>query len=209
MPSFSPSTITKLNKKSCQRTLPSWWAFLSTRFSQTTAISGQWFENTMVENWRNITLIDSKAHHVRVWHCSSCCAHALRGDTLLYRPQNLTTLRNCTMRDVTITTSDAHPYRLPFSDGAVRLSVDWTLFMLSATKPIKLRPNLSHAQCNKAAVHETCTFPSFTWNTVCPRSMICIIIAIACCHNYEAIIIAYLVYGHWEVSIQVFIYLGW
>ena len=37
---------------------------------------------------------------------------------------SLTTRRNCTTRDLTTTTSDARPHRLPFSDGAVRLSVD-------------------------------------------------------------------------------------
>ena len=38
---------------------------------------------------------------------------------------SLTTRRNCTTRDLTTTTSDARPHRLPFSDGSVRLSVDW------------------------------------------------------------------------------------
>ena len=37
---------------------------------------------------------------------------------------SLTTRRKCTTRDLTITMSDTRPHRLPFPDGAVRLSVD-------------------------------------------------------------------------------------
>ena len=36
-----------------------------------------------------------------------------------------TTRCNCTTCDLAITMSDARPHRLSFSDGAVRLSVDW------------------------------------------------------------------------------------
>ena len=64
--------------------------------------------------------------------------HALHVDTVKFVATvririeySLTTRHKCTMRDAIITMSDTRLHRLPFSNGAVCLSVDCTVFSSS------------------------------------------------------------------------------